>query len=175
MFLSSVVAKSFPGYGAYIASKEGVEGLTRVLANELGERKITVNALAPGPVATELFLKGKSDEQIGAMAKMVPLGRIGQKWGHRGRCRVSREQGCRLDQRTVDPRQWRFRLRGSAQQERNKHEAGRSNYRRFKWIWRACGKSIGRVRPHRLRDHARHRGRRSGNLRRTQRRTVVSF
>ena len=48
------------------------------MANELGERKITVNAVAPGPVATELFLKGKSDEQIGAMAKMVPLGRIGQ-------------------------------------------------------------------------------------------------
>ena len=77
LFSSSVVAKSFPGYGAYIASKEGVEGLTRVLANELGQRKITVNAVSPGPVATELFLKGKSEEQIGAMAKMVPLGRIG--------------------------------------------------------------------------------------------------
>ena len=78
LFSSSVVAKNFPGYGAYIASKEGVEGLTRVLANELGQRRITVNAVAPGPVATELFLKGKSDEQIGAMAKMVPLGRIGE-------------------------------------------------------------------------------------------------
>ena len=78
LFSSSVVAKSFPGYGAYIASKEGVEGLTRVLANELGQRKITVNAVSPGPVATELFLKGKSEEQIGAMAKMVPLGRIGE-------------------------------------------------------------------------------------------------
>ena len=78
LFSSSVTAKNFPGYGAYIASKEGVEGLTRVLANELGERKITVNAVAPGPVATALFLKGKSDEQIGAMAKMVPLGRIGE-------------------------------------------------------------------------------------------------
>ena len=78
LFSSSVVAKNFPGYGAYIASKEGVEGLTRVLANELGKRKITVNAVAPGPVATELFLKGKSDEQIGEMAKMVPLGRIGE-------------------------------------------------------------------------------------------------
>jgi 3-oxoacyl-[acyl-carrier protein] reductase len=78
MFSSSVLAKNFPGYGAYIASKEGVEGLTRVLANELGQRKITVNAVAPGPVATELFLNGKSDEQLGAMAKMVPLGRIGE-------------------------------------------------------------------------------------------------
>ncbi len=78
MFSSSVVAKNFPGYGAYIASKEGVEGLTRVLANELGSRKITVNAVSPGPVATELFTKGKSKEQLDGMAKMVPLGRIGE-------------------------------------------------------------------------------------------------
>ena len=78
LFSSSVVAKNFPEYGAYIASKEGVEGLTRVLANELGPRKINVNAVAPGPVATELFLKGKSEEQLQAMAKMVPLGRIGE-------------------------------------------------------------------------------------------------
>lgn len=78
LFSSSVLAKNFPSYGAYIASKEGVEGLTRVLANELGQRKITVNAVSPGPVATELFLKGKSEEQLGAMAKMVPLGRIGE-------------------------------------------------------------------------------------------------
>ncbi len=78
LFSSSVVAKNFPEYGAYIASKEGVEGLTRVLANELGHRQITVNAVAPGPVATELFLKGKSEQQIQAMSKMVPLGRIGE-------------------------------------------------------------------------------------------------
>ena len=78
VFSSSVLAKSFPGYGAYIASKAGVEGLTRVLANELGERKITVNAIAPGPVATELFTKGKSEEQLEGMAKMAPLGRIGE-------------------------------------------------------------------------------------------------
>ena len=78
VFSSSVVAKNFPGYGAYVASKEGVEGLTRVLANELGPRKITVNAIAPGPVATELFTKGKTKEQLDGMAKMVPLGRIGE-------------------------------------------------------------------------------------------------
>jgi 3-oxoacyl-[acyl-carrier protein] reductase len=78
VFSSSVLGKSFPTYGAYIASKAGVEGLTRVLANELGPRNITVNAVAPGPVATDLFLRGKSDELIAAISKMAPLGRIGE-------------------------------------------------------------------------------------------------
>src|SRR4029077_10801298 len=58
-FFSSVLAKSFPTYGAYIASKAGVEGLVHVLANELRGRNITVNAVAPGQVLTDLFLKGK--------------------------------------------------------------------------------------------------------------------
>ena len=78
VFSSSAVAKNFPAYGAYIASKAGVEGLTHVLANELGQRKITVNAVAPGPVATPLFSKGKSQEQIAGIAKLAPLGRIGE-------------------------------------------------------------------------------------------------
>jgi 3-oxoacyl-[acyl-carrier protein] reductase len=77
-FSSSVLAKSFPSYGPYIASKAGVEGLVHVLANELRGRNITVNAIAPGPVATELFLKGKSEEQISEISKMAPLERIGQ-------------------------------------------------------------------------------------------------
>jgi 3-oxoacyl-[acyl-carrier protein] reductase len=76
-FSSSVLAKSFPNYGAYIASKGGVEGLVRVLANELRGRNITVNAVAPGPTGTELFLKGKSDGLIEDLAKMAPLERIG--------------------------------------------------------------------------------------------------
>ena len=74
---SSVLAKSFPTYGPYIASKAGVEGLVHVLANELRGRNITVNAIAPGPVGTDLFLNGKSDEQIAQIAKMAPLERIG--------------------------------------------------------------------------------------------------
>jgi 3-oxoacyl-[acyl-carrier protein] reductase len=77
-FSSSVLAKSFPSYGPYIASKAGVEGLVHVLANELRGRNITVNAIAPGPVATELFLKGKSEEQIKQIANMAPLERLGQ-------------------------------------------------------------------------------------------------
>jgi 3-oxoacyl-[acyl-carrier protein] reductase len=77
-FSSSVLAKAFPGYGAYIASKAGVEGLVHVLANELRGRKITVNAVAPGPVGTELFLEGKSEEQIAQLSKLAPLERLGQ-------------------------------------------------------------------------------------------------
>jgi 3-oxoacyl-[acyl-carrier protein] reductase len=78
VFSTSVLGKSFPTYGAYAASKAGVEALARVLANELGSRRITVNAVAPGPVATDMFLQGKSEELIAAIAKMAPLGRIGE-------------------------------------------------------------------------------------------------
>ena len=76
-FSSSVIAKSFPTYGAYIASKAGVEGLVHVLANELRGRNITVNAVAPGQVQTELFLKGKSEARIEELKKMNPLERLG--------------------------------------------------------------------------------------------------
>jgi 3-oxoacyl-[acyl-carrier protein] reductase len=77
-FSSSVVAKAFPTYGPYIASKAGVEGLVHVLANELRGRNITVNAVAPGPVATELFLTGKTEQQIDQLKKLPPLERLGQ-------------------------------------------------------------------------------------------------
>lgn len=77
-FSSSVLGKSFPGYGAYIASKAGVEGLVKVLANELRGREINVNAVAPGPVGTDLFYEGKSDELVANIASMSPFERIGE-------------------------------------------------------------------------------------------------
>jgi 3-oxoacyl-[acyl-carrier protein] reductase len=77
VFSSSVLAKSFPNYGAYIASKAGVEGLMHVLANELRGRNITVNAVAPGPTGTDLFLKGKDQALINELANLAPLERLG--------------------------------------------------------------------------------------------------
>src|SRR6201985_3803702 len=77
-FSSSVLAKNFPSYGPYIASKAGVEGLVHVLANELRGHQIRVNAVAPGPVATELFLGDKTEEQIAQLSKLAPLERLGE-------------------------------------------------------------------------------------------------
>ena len=62
----------------YAATKAAVEAMTAVLAKELRGRNITVNAVAPGPVATKLFLDGKPREAVDAMAKAAPLGRLGQ-------------------------------------------------------------------------------------------------
>lgn len=74
---TSVVGTQFPTYGAYAASKGAVEALTLILARELRGRDVTVNTVAPGPTATELFLDGKTDEQIAQLAKAPPLERLG--------------------------------------------------------------------------------------------------
>jgi len=74
---TSVIGKAFPTYGPYIASKAGVEGLVHVLANELRGRNVAVNAIAPGPVGTELFYQGKSEQQIAQIANLAPMERLG--------------------------------------------------------------------------------------------------
>ncbi|MDA9443954.1 3-ketoacyl-ACP reductase [Bradyrhizobium sp. CCBAU 51745] len=77
-FSSSVVGLYQPTYSVYAATKAAVEAMTHVLAKELGSRRITVNAVAPGPVETRLFLDGKSEQQVRAIAAMNPFGRLGQ-------------------------------------------------------------------------------------------------
>lgn len=74
---TSVVGLQFPNYGAYAASKGAVEAMTLVLARELRGRNITVNAVAPGPTATELFLEGKDEATLQRLAKQAPLERLG--------------------------------------------------------------------------------------------------
>ncbi|MFG2678374.1 SDR family oxidoreductase [Streptomyces sp. NPDC048392] len=76
-FSTSVVGAQFPTYGAYAASKGAVEAMTLILARELRGRDITVNTVAPGPTATDLFLDGKTPEQIERLAKTPPLERLG--------------------------------------------------------------------------------------------------
>jgi len=77
-FSSSVTRLAFPGYSIYAATKAAVETMTNIFAKELRGRNITVNAVAPGPTATELFLKDKTEDQIEHLAKMPPLERLGR-------------------------------------------------------------------------------------------------
>ncbi|WP_342724586.1 SDR family oxidoreductase [Bradyrhizobium sp. B097] len=76
-FSTSVVGTKLETYGIYVATKAAIESLTAILSKELRGRSITVNAVAPGPTATDLFLNGKSDELIDRFARMVPLERLG--------------------------------------------------------------------------------------------------
>jgi 3-oxoacyl-[acyl-carrier protein] reductase len=76
-FSSSVIGLRLETYGVYSATKAAVEAMTAVASREVRGRNITVNAIAPGPVATDLFLEGKSPELIDHMAKMNPLERLG--------------------------------------------------------------------------------------------------
>jgi 3-oxoacyl-[acyl-carrier protein] reductase len=75
---SSVVGLLQPTYGVYAATKAALEAMTSILAKELRGRNITVNAIAPGPTATKLFLDGKPQAVIDHLAKLAPLERLGQ-------------------------------------------------------------------------------------------------
>ncbi len=75
-FSTSVVGLKLENYGIYAATKAAVETLA-IMAKEMRGRNITVNAVAPGPTATDLFLDGKSEEVVARMAKMSPLERLG--------------------------------------------------------------------------------------------------
>ena len=77
-FSTSVVGTKLETYGVYAATKAAIETMTAILSKEMRGRNITVNAVAPGPTATELFLDGKSAELVERLAKMNPLERLGE-------------------------------------------------------------------------------------------------
>jgi len=78
--VSSGLARfSFPGYSAYATMKGGVEVLSRYMAKELGKRKITVNTIAPGAIATDFGGGAVRDnkELNSTIASQTALGRVG--------------------------------------------------------------------------------------------------
>ncbi|ESW33923.1 hypothetical protein PHAVU_001G109700 [Phaseolus vulgaris] len=75
---SSQVAALRPGFGVYAASKAAVEAMVKVLAKELKGTQITANCVAPGPIATEMFFEGKSEETVNRIVQECPLGRLGE-------------------------------------------------------------------------------------------------
>jgi 3-oxoacyl-[acyl-carrier protein] reductase len=76
--VSSVVARmGNPGQSNYVASKAGIEGFTRSLAQEVGSRGITVNAVAPGFIETDMTA-ALEENQVELMASRIPLGTLGQ-------------------------------------------------------------------------------------------------
>lgn len=77
-FSTSVTGQMFPGYSVYAGTKGAVEQITRQLAKEFGSRQITINAVAPGPVNTELFSEGKTEQQLEGLRKMNAFGRLGE-------------------------------------------------------------------------------------------------
>ncbi|QDT03094.1 3-oxoacyl-[acyl-carrier-protein] reductase FabG [Rubripirellula lacrimiformis] len=76
-FSTTVVGMKFETYGVYAGIKAAIETMTAIMAKEMRGRNITVNAVAPGPTATALFLDGKSAELVEELSKRSPLERLG--------------------------------------------------------------------------------------------------
>jgi 3-oxoacyl-[acyl-carrier protein] reductase len=108
-FSTSAIGLALPGYALYCATKSAVETMTNIFAKELRGRNITVNAIAPGPTATDLFPNGKTEEQIAHLAKMPPLERLGEPETS-PRSPPSSPPRRRLGQRPNPARQRRHRL-----------------------------------------------------------------
>jgi 3-oxoacyl-[acyl-carrier protein] reductase len=77
-FSTSVTGQMFPTYSVYAGTKGAVEQMTRQLAKEFGRKGITINAVSPGPVNTELFTVGKTPEEIATVGSMNSFGRLGE-------------------------------------------------------------------------------------------------
>jgi 3-oxoacyl-[acyl-carrier protein] reductase len=77
-FSTSVIGVALPGYASYAATKAAVETMSNIFAKEMRGKHITVNAVAPGPTATDLFLNGKDEATIERLSKLNPLERLGQ-------------------------------------------------------------------------------------------------
>ncbi|MEU0051323.1 SDR family oxidoreductase [Streptomyces sp. NPDC006184] len=75
---TSVTRTQLPTYGAYVASKAAVQSISLILARELRGKDITVNTVAPGPVATPLFIEGKDEATVANFVRATPLERLGE-------------------------------------------------------------------------------------------------
>ncbi|KAL3534054.1 hypothetical protein ACH5RR_007575 [Cinchona calisaya] len=75
---TSLVAALRPCYAAYVGSKAAVESMVKILAKELKGTGITANCVAPGPIASDMFFAGKTEEMIQRAVDENPLGRLGQ-------------------------------------------------------------------------------------------------
>ncbi len=77
-FSTSVAGMMFPGYSLYAATKGAVEQITRQLSKEFGPKNIAINTISPGPTNTELFMNGKSAEQLDNLKRLNAFGRFGE-------------------------------------------------------------------------------------------------
>ncbi|KAK9320205.1 hypothetical protein V1517DRAFT_10516 [Lipomyces orientalis] len=80
LFSSSLTSFSMitPNYLLYAATKGAVEQMTRVLAKDLGKRNVTVNTISPGPIGTDAYYVGKTEQMVQMQSNLAPAGRLGE-------------------------------------------------------------------------------------------------